>query len=121
MIIHLRPFFSIIMSLVSSALAILSTPFIIEICTMLTSILGEYIGSTVTMLYLVILFLINLLLMIRRANNSAVLYDRFFNFAANHYSSGILYFFILLLSVGLAYYCVYDCNCVCDCTISWCT
>ena len=106
MIINLRPFFSVIMPLVLSALVIISIPFIIEIYTMLTSILGEYIGSAVKVLYLVILFLTQLLLMIRRAKNSVVLYDRFFNFAANHYSSGILYFFILLLSVGLVYCCV---------------
>lgn len=101
------------MSLVLSALVLFSTPFIVEIYTMLTSILSEYIGSAVKVLFLVTLFLIKLLLMIRRAKKSAVLYDRFFNFSANHYSSGILYFFILLLAVGLVYFCACDCNCVC--------
>ena len=94
MIMNLRPFFSVIMPLVLSALVIISIPFIIEIYTMLTSILGEFIGSAVEVLFLVILFLSKLLLMIRRAKKSAVLYDKFFNFTADHYSSGILYFFI---------------------------
>jgi hypothetical protein len=119
MVISLIPLFRVIMYLVLSALSIISMPFIIEIYTMLTSILGQSIGSAVKVLYLVILFLINLLLIIRRAKNSAVLWDRLFNFAANHYSSGILYFFILLLSVLLAYFCACDCNCICDCAISW--
>ena len=105
-IINLRPFFSQIMPLVLYALVMISTPFIIDIYTMLTSILGEYIGSAVNALYLVILLFCKILLMIRRANKSAVLYDRFFKFAANHISSGILYFFILLLSVALVYCCV---------------
>lgn len=118
MIMNLRPFFSAIMPLVLSALVIISTPFIIEIYTMLINIVSEHIMLTISMLFSVLYFLIRLLLMIRRAKNSAVLYDRFFNFAANHYSSGILYFFILLLSVGLVYCCVCDCNCVCGCTIS---
>ena len=94
MIMNLRPFFSAIVPLVLSALVILSTPFIIEIYTMLMDIVSEHIMLTITMLFSVLYFLIRLLLMIRRAKNSAVLYDRFFNFAANHYSSGILYFFI---------------------------
>jgi hypothetical protein len=118
MIINLKPFFSVIISLVLPALVIIDTSFIIEIYTMLNSIVGKYIALAGMVLYLVILFLIRLLLMIRRANKSAVLFDRFFNFAANHYSSGILYFFILLLSVGLIYCCVCDCNCVCVCTFS---
>jgi hypothetical protein len=115
MIMNLRPFFSAIVPLVLSALVILSTPFIIEIYTMLMDIVSEHIMLAITMLFSVLYFLIRLLLMIRRAKNSAVLCDRFFNFAANNYSSGILYFFIWLLSVGLVYCCVCDCNCVCGC------
>ena len=67
--------------------------------------LGEYIMYTVKLMFWVIFFLIKLLLMIRKATKSAGLYVRFFNFAANHYSSGLLCFVILLLSVGLVYCC----------------
>jgi len=74
---------------------------------------NKYIGLAVYTLFLIIWFLIKLLLIIRRAINSAGLYDRLFKYAANYYLSGILYFIILLLSVGLVYYS--DCNCVCDC------
>ena len=100
------PFFGVITSLVLSVLIITNPPFISDIYAWLTSILGNDIMSGVDALFFVIFFLIKLLLMIRKANKSAVLYDRLFSFAAKHYSSGILYFFILLLSVGLVYLCV---------------
>jgi hypothetical protein len=85
MIMNLRPFFSAIMPLVLSALVIISIHFNIEIYTMLINIVSKHIMLTISMLFSVLYFLIRLLLMIRRAKNSAVLYDRFFNFAANHY------------------------------------
>jgi len=117
MIMYLRPFFSAIIPFVLAALLPLVLdylPLIKEVYTKLVNILGEHL-IIISMLFSVLYFLFKLLLVIRRANNSIGRYDRFFNFAANHYSSGILYFFILLLSVGLVYLCVCDCNCVCDC------
>jgi len=39
--------------------------------------------------------------MIRRAKNYADRYDKLFEFIANHYTSGLLYLFILLVSVLL--------------------
>jgi hypothetical protein len=101
LIIHLRPLLFVIITLVLSPLVFISIPFIIEIYTMLTTILGQNIGNVVYGLFLIILYLIKLLLMIRRTNKSSGLYDKYFNFLANHFSSGILYFFILLVSVGL--------------------
>lgn len=119
------------MPLILSVLVIISTPLIVGIYNMLINIVTEHIMWTISILFSVIYFLIKLLLMIRRAKYSTVLYDKFFNFAANHYLSGILYFFILLLSIVLVYSCVwfqlclwsqlfviaivFDCNCVCVC------
>ena len=119
MINHLRPLLSLIIPLVLSALTLISLSFISDIHILLTSMLGEIFGSVLWGLWIVIVFLLRLVLMIRKAKKSVVLYEKFFNFAANHYSSWILYFFIFLLSVGLVYCCGCNCNCVCDCYCVW--
>jgi len=85
MMTYLRPFFMLIMPLVLSALAFISLPSFQEIYTMLTSLLGPYIGSVVWGLFFVIIFICRLVLMIRKTVKSVVLYDRLFNFVANHY------------------------------------
>jgi hypothetical protein len=112
-ILNLKPFFSVVMFLVLPALVI-TTPFIIEIYNRLTSILGYNLGPVVNVLILVLFFGIKLLLMIRKAENSHVQYKQLFDYVAKHYLSGILYFFILLLSVGLVYCCGYDGGCLYD-------
>jgi hypothetical protein len=112
MLIYLTPLFLGTMSLLLSLLAI-KYILLWKVCIGLFSI--DNIGLALSILFSIIFFFIKLLLMIRRAIKSAALYDRFFNFSANHYSSGIVYFIILLLSVGLVYCCVCDCNYVCDC------
>ena len=116
MLIYLTPLFLVTMCILLSGLPIINILFIKKICIMLSNI--DYIGFAMNILFLIICFLINLLLMIRRAVNVGI-YNRLFNFAANHYSSGILYFIILLLSVGLVYCCACDCNCVCDAPRAW--
>ena len=112
----LIPFLRVMISLILPAfISIFSISYT---CILLYSLLGENIGLVVKTLFLVIVFLIRLLLMIRKAKKSAGLYDRLFSFAANHYSSWLVYFVILLLSVALVYCCVCYCNGFCGCTIS---
>ena len=91
------------MSLLFSALAV---KYIIYIEIFIGFFSVDYIMTAVSILLSVLFFSIKLLLMIRRANKSAALYNIFFNFLANHYVSGILYFSIFLLSVGLVYLCI---------------
>uniref|UniRef100_UPI002411249D hypothetical protein n=1 Tax=Stagonosporopsis vannaccii TaxID=2606854 RepID=UPI002411249D len=113
-LMYLRLIFSGIIPLALLALVLQYFPLIIEVYTMLNNILAEHFMFAIGMLFSILYFLLKLLLVIRRANNSSDLYDKFFNFTANHYWSVILYFFILLLSVGLVYFCICDCNSVCD-------
>ena len=104
MVIKLIPLFSVIIGLVS-CLIIINIPFIPDIYNWLTSILGEYIASIVGVLFLVINFLISLLLMVRRVHKSIGKYDNLFEYISVHRSSIVMYFFIILLSVGLVYAC----------------
>lgn len=72
-----------------------------------------YIGLAVKLIVMVLCFVLNFLLMIRRAIKSADLYDRIFSCIAKHYLSIISYFIIFALSVVLIY-CVGDCTISCD-------
>ena len=122
-IINLRPFFSAIMPLVLYALGIISISFIIKIDAMLIDIVGEPIMSIIRRLFLVLCFLINLLLMIRKAKNSVGKYDWLFKFLATNRLSIVIYSLIVLISVGLVYCCVCVCDlnvvgCVCVCDLN---
>jgi hypothetical protein len=111
-ILYIIPLLNIIMAFLFITFILNITPYIYSI---LNTILGQHITLAVEVLFLVILYLVKLLLMIRRANKSYGIYDKLFIFVGNHYSSGILYFCILLLSVGLVYLCGCDCNSVFHC------
>jgi len=102
---YLVPLFTIIIPLLSIVLSIFYLSYFSEVYTMLVSIFNEYILLTISMLLSVVYFLIKLLCIIRRANNSTGLYDRWFKFATDHRSSIIIYNLILLLSIGLLLYC----------------
>jgi len=129
MLTNLKPFFTSLMPLFSAALFMLITtlfmligPFTIEVYTLLINLCGEQVKYIILMLFYFLCFLARLLLMIRKAqkltvqyNKLIVQYDKLFYFAANHYKSVIIYFFILLLSVALVYLCICDCNCFCEC------
>jgi hypothetical protein len=123
MIITLRLLFSAIMPLVLSALGIISIPFIIKIDAMLMDIVGEPIMSIIRGLFLVLCFLIEFLLLIRKANNSVGKYDWLFKFFATNRLSIVIYSLIVLISLGLVYCCVCVCDlnvvgCVCVCDLN---
>ena len=103
-IINLIPLFIVIISLVSG-LIIINIPFIPDVYSWLTSILGEYIASIVGVLFLVLSFLIKLLFMIRRAHKTIGKYNKLFEYISVHRSSIVMYSFIILLSVVLVYAC----------------
>lgn len=70
---------------------------------MLTSKLPDFIRNIITGLSLALVFLIKLLLMIRRANNSKGSYDKLFNFISQNFSLWAIFFVIILLSSVLVY------------------
>jgi len=129
MLTNLKPFFTSLMPLLYAdlllphyILPILIAPFTIEIYTLLINLFGEQVKYIILMLFYFVCFLARLLLMIRKAqkltvqyNKLTVQYDKLFYFAANHYKSVIIHFFILLLSVALVYLSICDCNCFCEC------
>ena len=100
-----RPYFTVIIPLVLSCLVYFKFYNISELYTMLINIAGVYVVSVIVILFTVLLFLIKLLLMIRRANKSNGLYDRLFNFVIKNFSSIVVYFIIILVSVVLVFSC----------------
>jgi hypothetical protein len=120
----LRPYLVGITPLVLSALVYFNLSCISELYTMLINVAGVYVGSVVVILCTVLHFLVKMLFMIRRANNSVGLYDRLVNFVANY--SFVMYSLILLISVGIVYcsgdFSVFECyGCIisCDAPITW--
>jgi hypothetical protein len=102
---RITPLFNAITPLFLYALGFLGIFYINDVYIFLTSVLGQYIRYVLSSLGLVIYYIFRLLLMIRKANNSAGKYDRFFTFIANHYKSGLLYLFIFFISVSLFCFC----------------
>lgn len=78
--------------------------FISKIYSRLTSFLPDIILSFITALFLTIMFLIKLLLMIRKTKKSKGSYDKLFSFISHNFLSGIIYFFILLVSLVIVYF-----------------
>lgn len=102
---RITPLFNAITPLFLYALGFLGIFYINDVYIFLTSVLGQDIRYVLSSLGLVIYYIFRLLLMIRKANNSAGKYDRFFTFIANHYKSGLLYLFIFFISVSLFCFC----------------
>jgi hypothetical protein len=101
MLVYLTPLFLGKISLLIAVLAI-EYIFFLEVAIGLFSI--DSLGWALSILLSIIFFCVKLLLMIRRAVKYAALYDCLFKFSANHYSSGIVYLIIFLLSIGLVYW-----------------
>lgn len=104
----LKPFFGAIISLALLVYGLDNISLIIESYKYLASLLGEQLIFTISMLFWMLYFLFRLLLVIRKANKSSDLHDKLFDFKTNNYLSGLLYFYILLMSVGLVYLCGCD-------------
>ena len=102
---RITPLFNAITPLFLYALGFLGIFYINDVYIFLTSVLGQDIRYVLSSLGLVIYYIFRLLLMIRKAKNSAEKYDRFFTFIANHYKSGLLYLFIFLISLSLILFC----------------
>ena len=116
---YIMPFFSLnVCSYFKSMLVYLRPLLLGNICLLLAGLAIEYIFFiqldiglfitesmwwTFSLIVSIIYFPIKLVLMVRKAKKSAALYDRLFNFLANHYSSVIAYPFIILLSIVLVY------------------
>jgi hypothetical protein len=95
MSILLMPLFSIIFTF---SLFMFSDE-LLYIFSILVSVLGEFSCYCLSILFAVIYYFIKLLLMIRRANNSVGVFDKWVSFAVNHGPDIIICFLILLLSI----------------------
>lgn len=105
MLTNILPVFKVIIPLFLPALLFMDIPYITDIWDFLSRVFGDYFTWILFALFSGLIYLLKLLLIIRKANNSAGSYDRFFTFIANHYKSGLLYLLIFLISLSLMLFC----------------
>ena len=99
---YLKPLFTLLLILISG-LIMINIPFITDLYNLLVSLSSEYIVWITGLLFLIISFLIKLLFLIRRANNTIENNNKVFEYIYHYKSSILIYSFIILLSLWLVY------------------